>query len=136
MDAKHIIVIGDIMMDEYIYGDVNRVSPESCCPILYEKKRSYQLGGAANVAFQLKRLGAMVSLVGIVGDDKIGKQVLDLLKRERIDCSNVFIHKVKTTCKSRFINHLNQQMFTIVAAYVQTDIKVWCQRRCVRGLSN
>lgn len=111
MDAKHIIVIGDIMMDEYIYGDVDRVSPESCCPILHENKRSFQLGGAANVAFQLRRLGAEVSLVGIVGDDKIGNQVLALLKKERIDCSNVFIHKVRTTCKSRYINHLNQQMF-------------------------
>jgi D-beta-D-heptose 7-phosphate kinase/D-beta-D-heptose 1-phosphate adenosyltransferase len=111
MEAKHIAVIGDIMMDEYIYGDVDRVSPESCCPVLHERKRSFQLGGAANVAFQLKRLGAEVSLVGIVGDDKMGKQILAMLKKERIDCSIVFAHKVRTTCKSRYINHLNQQMF-------------------------
>lgn len=111
MDSKKIVVVGDIMIDEYIYGDVNRVSPESCCPILHEKNQSFQLGGAANVAFQIKRLGADVSLVGIVGNDSHGNEILGMLKKEGIDCENVFVHKMKTTCKKRYINHLNQQMF-------------------------
>lgn len=111
MDSKRIVVVGDIMMDEYIYGDVNRVSPESCCPILQEGKHSFQLGGAANVAFQIRQLGAEVSLVGVVGNDSYGDEVLGMLKSEGIDCENVFIHNTKTTCKKRYINHLNQQMF-------------------------
>ncbi len=106
-----IIVIGDIMLDEYIFGDVNRVSPESCCPILLETHRSYQLGGAANVAKQLVELGSNVRLVGVIGTDNAGEKVTNLLHKAHIDCSGVFVHNIVTTCKSRYINNLHQQMF-------------------------
>ena len=67
------IVIGDLMLDKYVFGIVERVSPESGCPILKQTTCEYQLGGAANVAKQLKRLGANVILFGIIGNDENGK---------------------------------------------------------------
>lgn len=108
-----IIVIGDIMLDEYIFGDVNRVSPESCCPVLLETHRSYQLGGAANVARQLKELGSNVKLIGIIGSDGVGKKITNLLHKAQIDCTGVFVHDIVTTCKKRYVNSLNQQMFRV-----------------------
>lgn len=113
MSKEHgaIIVIGDIMLDEYIFGDVNRISPESCCPILLETHRTYQLGGAANVARQIKELGAEVKLVGTVGNDNDGKKLTRILRETGIGCEYVFVHEFITTRKSRYINNLNQQMF-------------------------
>lgn len=79
------IVIGDLMLDKYVFGIVERVSPESGCPILKQTTCEYQLGGAANVAKQLKRLGANVILFGIIGNDENGKMFKKLLKQEGLE---------------------------------------------------
>lgn len=105
------VVIGDIMLDKYVYGTVERVSPESCCPILKETSYDYQLGGAANVAKQLKRLGEDVILIGIIGSDQNGEHVKAILKQENINCSFLVSTGAITICKTRYINHLRQQMF-------------------------
>ena len=110
---KLIVIIGDIMLDKYVFGSVNRVSPESCCPILRSQKTTYQLGGAANVAYQIHYLGEPTVLVGIIGKDKSGKTLLSELLSNSIDCRLIFEHDIITTKKTRYINDVHQQMFRV-----------------------
>lgn len=110
---KYIVVIGDIMLDEYVFGTVNRVSPESCCPILHIDRTFFQLGGAANVAYQIQMLGRRVFLAGIIGNDKSGKTILSELTKNGIDSRFVYKHEAITTKKSRYINDVHQQMFRV-----------------------
>ncbi|MBU9899310.1 D-glycero-beta-D-manno-heptose 1-phosphate adenylyltransferase [Prevotella stercorea] len=105
------IVIGDLMLDKYVFGIVERVSPESGCPILKQTTCEYQLGGAANVAKQLKRLGANVILFGIIGNDENGKMFKKILKQEGLEVDFLSTYNTDTTCKTRFVNDLHQQMF-------------------------
>lgn len=108
-----IIVIGDIMLDEYVFGTVNRVSPESCCPVLLSQRISYQLGGAANVAYQITKLGRKVFLAGIVGKDDSANEVFDELAANNIDDRLLFKHDNVTTTKIRYVNDVHQQMFRV-----------------------
>ena len=113
-DSKNcIVVIGDIMLDEYVFGTVDRVSPESCCPILKSEHKSTQLGGAANVAYQIRRSGKRVLLSGIIGKDQTGEILVNELSVNNIDCHLVFPHNIPTTKKTRFVNDVHQQMFRV-----------------------
>ena len=111
IDSHKILVIGDCMLDEYNWGEVSRVSPESCCPILKKTFISYSCGGAANVAYQLQHIGCNVLLAGIIGNDDTGNKLKELLKKN-IDIY-LYVHKIKTTRKIRFINNVRQQMFRV-----------------------
>ncbi len=107
--SKNILVIGDLMLDEYLYGTVERISPEAPVPILNVKETLYTLGGASNVALCLSNLGANVFLAGYVGDDTQGELMLNLLKDKKINTKNVYKHK-NTIVKTRLINN-NQQLY-------------------------
>jgi len=100
-----ILVIGDIMLDKYIKGSVNRISPEAPVPILEFEKETNVLGGAGNVAHNLVNLGAEVELATIIGDDSSGENIRELLKKNQI--SSKYIHSssnIITTTKTRFIS--------------------------------
>jgi len=73
-----VVVLGDVMLDEYVYGDADRLSPEAPVPAIREQRRTYMLGGAGNVARNIVSLGATARLVGVVGDDGDGNRVYDL----------------------------------------------------------
>lgn len=110
---KRILVIGDVMIDAYLYGSVDRVSPEAPVPILNFKTKEERLGGAANVAFNLISLGAKVGIASIIGTDDAGKSIRKLLKDERIDEDNLVLSsKRRTTVKTRVIGN-NQQLLRI-----------------------
>jgi len=99
-----VLVIGDLILDEYIWGEVERISPEAPVPVIWAKKRSFLPGGAANVANNLKSLGAEVSLIGIVGSDNNAMILLKELKKRRINTEGIFIDKKRpTTLKTRII---------------------------------
>ena len=70
--SLHIAVLGDLILDEYIYGDVQRISPEAPIPIVRLQNKEWRPGGAANVALNLHNLGIRTSLIGVNGDDKNG----------------------------------------------------------------
>ena len=74
------IVIGDVMVDSYIWGTVSRISPEAPVPIVEVEKRENRLGGAANVGLNLKALGAKPILCSVIGDDTKGNDFIELLK--------------------------------------------------------
>jgi len=115
-EKKSVLVIGDVMLDEYIFGDVSRISPEAPVLILKENKREWSLGGAANVALNCKQIGCDVSLIGVVGsNDFAGKKFLSMLCENGISSSGVVQSKNRvTTCKKRAMAN-NHQLIRIDA---------------------
>ncbi len=101
---KSVLVIGDIMLDNYIFGDINRISPEAPVPVLTQTTEKRTLGGAANVAENLCKLANKVYLAGVIGNDENGTSLKNLLVREGIDRSAVILDSERhTTIKTRLI---------------------------------
>ncbi|MDI6758933.1 MAG: D-glycero-beta-D-manno-heptose-7-phosphate kinase [Candidatus Omnitrophota bacterium] len=99
-----ILVVGDLILDEYIRGSVDRISPEAPVPVVWADKRIYVPGGAANVANNICSLGANVCLVGVTGGDKNSQILFSELKKRRIDTKGIFIEPLRhTTVKTRII---------------------------------
>lgn len=112
-----ILVVGDVMLDTYIYGKVERVSPEAPVPVLRKKPiaTKYVLGGAANVAFNMVTAGiAEVDILSVAGDDEQGKLLLKKLKEAGINTDMILMdHKRPTTDKLRYIGQNNQQLLRV-----------------------
>jgi rfaE bifunctional protein kinase chain/domain len=107
--GARVLVLGDIMLDRYFWGQVDRISPEAPVPVVRIDRRSARLGGAANVAANLNALGARASLAGLVGDDRAGDEVMSLLGSRRIDHSAVVVESgADTTEKVRIIAQSQQ----------------------------
>lgn len=101
---KKIMVIGDIILDQYIQGHVTRLSPEAPVPVVVQERSFYTPGGAANVAHNLSGLTAQAVLVGRIGDDPEGKILLRELRQKGINTRGIFIDKTSLTiCKTRVI---------------------------------
>ena len=100
---KNILIIGDMMLDEYIFGSVSRISPEAPVPVLKEDRVEWCLGGAANVALNCKNIGCNVNLVGIINDaDFAGTKLSSMLLENGISSSNLIKSEQRiTTCKKR-----------------------------------
>lgn len=108
-----VLIIGDIMLDTYRWGKVNRISPEAPVPIVQVKKEENRLGGAANVAQNIQALGAKAYLFSVIGSDEAGKNLSDILEKKQIDTSHIIKSKNrKTTIKTRVISG-NQQLLRI-----------------------
>lgn len=109
-DAK-ILVVGDIILDEYLWGKANRLSPEAPVPILEVKNKTYLPGGAANVANNLASMGASVMLAGVIGEDLYCGLLLDLLEKNKINKDFVLSDSTRpTTVKTRLIAHNNKHL--------------------------
>ncbi len=108
----HILVVGDCMLDQYIHGDVNRISPEAPVPVLEELERETKLGGAVNVAANLVELGASVSIIGISGDDPQRELMLSLLDKSGINSRISIDTSRPTTVKTRLLAQ-NQQLMRV-----------------------
>ncbi len=123
--TKKILVIGDIMLDEYVSGNVNRLSPEAPIPILSNTKTHYRLGGAANVCMNIHSLGIKVDLMGCIGNDSYGDQLLSILQAN--DISNEYIfkdEKMLTTVKTRYLSNSGHQLIRVdrECFYESTDL--------------
>jgi rfaE bifunctional protein kinase chain/domain len=102
--TKRVLIIGDVMIDSYMWGVVNRISPEAPIPIVSVVNREYRMGGAANVAFNIKSLGAEPILCAVVGQDEKGKIFRDLLKQNSMSDEGLLsLPDRKTTIKTRII---------------------------------
>ncbi|MBI2968163.1 MAG: D-glycero-beta-D-manno-heptose-7-phosphate kinase [Bacteroidetes bacterium] len=107
------LIIGDVMVDSYLWGNVERISPEAPVPIVAVTRRENRPGGAANVALNVKSLGAIPVICSCIGDDAAGREFLDLLSRENIPAEGMVVSKNRTTTvKSRIIGN-NHQMIRI-----------------------
>jgi D-beta-D-heptose 7-phosphate kinase/D-beta-D-heptose 1-phosphate adenosyltransferase len=107
-------VAGDIMLDDYVKGDVDRISPEAPIQVVHVRKSKPFLGGAGNVARQLATLGARVRLCGMVGDDDAGNTILEMCDDHGIDSSGVGrLGSIPTTRKMRVLGQRDQQLLRL-----------------------
>jgi D-beta-D-heptose 7-phosphate kinase/D-beta-D-heptose 1-phosphate adenosyltransferase len=103
------LVIGDVMLDHFIWGQVGRISPEAPVPVVDFERESYIPGGAGNVARNLSALKVPTELFGVVGDDSPAVQLKRLLAVQRIGCSGLHAHSDRlTTVKTRIVAHQQQ----------------------------
>lgn len=107
-ENSNVLVIGDIILDTYVFGDVSRVSPEAPVPVLKFNTESSRLGGAANVANNITSLGSRCTLLGLVGPDKDGAAVLQLLKNSGIDYPLNLCEGYQTNRKTRYVSSTHQ----------------------------
>ena len=101
----HVLVIGDAMIDSYLWGKVDRVSPEAPVPVVSVIKHENRLGGAGNVSLNIKALGATPYLFSVIGKDEKGRKFKKLLQKEKLSCEGIFEDSNRlTTVKSRIIS--------------------------------
>ena len=103
-----LLVVGDIMLDRYWFGDTNRISPEAPVPVVQVGKIDERLGGAANVARNVAALGANTTILGIVGNDEPGRRVVELLKFGGVDSQLEIDADAPTIVKLRVIARQQQ----------------------------
>lgn len=103
--SKSVLIVGDVMVDSYLMGKVNRISPEAPIPVVSVTEREYRLGGAANVALNLSALGAKAYLCSVIGDDEKGRIFDELLNKRKLSNKGIIVSKNrKTTVKTRVIS--------------------------------
>lgn len=104
-----ILVVGDVMLDEYIWGKVVRISPEAPVPVVNVQKETLMPGGAANVARNIRAIKGSVVFAGIVGDDVRGRQLIKLLKADKVGTQGLIkLKNSNTILKTRIIAHSQQ----------------------------
>jgi len=110
---KNILVIGDLLLDAYYWGETNRISPEAPVPIVEVNRTNYNPGGAGNVALNLAKLGSKVSVLAVIGSDANGEILLNQLKRVNVDVSSILtLDSYPTPKKTRVISQ-DQQVVRI-----------------------
>ena len=107
--GSRVLVVGDVMLDQFIWGRVGRISPEAPVPVVEFERESFMAGGAGNVARNLARLGAATELFGAVGDDEWAAQLRQILKGDGIGCAGLLACPERvTSIKTRIIAHRQQ----------------------------
>lgn len=106
--GRRILVLGDVMLDEFIWGRVARISPEAPVPVVEVLRESFHLGGAANVAANARSLGGLPILVGVTGSDAAGGALLNELRKAGVDSALVTVPGRPTTVKTRIVAHHQQ----------------------------
>jgi D-glycero-beta-D-manno-heptose-7-phosphate kinase len=108
MRRVRVLVVGDVMLDRYWFGDVNRISPEAPVPVVLVKRTEERPGGAANVARNIVALGAGAQLLSVIGDDEAGNALEALLERDHVQSSLLRDASLSTTVKLRIIGQQQQ----------------------------
>jgi len=109
----HILVVGDVMVDEYMWGDVDRISPEAPVQIVSIKNENYALGGAGNVVNNIAALGAKVSIAGVVGAGRNGQLLIDQFKDIGVDTAGIVKDPDRPTTQKTRIIAANQHVLRI-----------------------
>lgn len=110
MAGQRIAVVGDAMLDAYLQGEVQRISPEAPVPVLHVQRETFKLGGAANVASCLRALGADVKLVAVIGDDADGQRFVREAAEQQIDTAEVVVDSTRPTTRKTRVVARNQQV--------------------------
>ncbi len=132
-----ILVVGDLILDRYIWGKVSRISPEAPVPVVEVTREDFLLGGAANVAANIVSLGGRVSIAGVTGNDRARDVFMELMEEKGIDTSGVISDRRPTTVKTRVIAHhqqvvrfdredhtgINSEIFKKLLSFIQDRIK-------------
>ncbi len=115
--GKTILVVGDVMLDEYIWGEVERISPEAPVPVVRVKSETWVPGGAANVAHNISSLGGKPFLAGFIGSDPPGRKLKNLLRRKGIDGRGLVVDAGRPTVTKSRILAGHQQVVRIDREY-------------------
>ena len=108
-DQAKVLVVGDLILDEFIWGNVSRISPEAPVPVVWVESENFMPGGASNVANNIRSLGGEVHLAGVVGDDARAEVLQSLLRKKGVHTEGIFVDKNRpTTQKTRVIAHHQQ----------------------------
>lgn len=130
-----VAVVGDVMLDTYWWGQVDRISPEAPVPVVAVSKKEQRIGGAGNVALNIASLGATVSMIGVMGDDEDAMQLNALLERDHINTKYLLRSKDRiTTNKIRIISR-NQHMMRLDAEMAD-DMKAADEERLIYAFEN
>ncbi len=114
----HVLIVGDVMLDTYWWGNVDRISPEAPVPVVALNRKEYRVGGAANVALNTASLGANTAIISIIGEDEDGNQLLQLMEQNGINTSNIIRSADRITTNKMRIMGRNQQMMRLDAEMV------------------
>jgi len=106
--GRSVLILGDIMLDEFIWGNVTRISPEAPVPVVEVVSETYRLGGAANVAANLRALEGTPLPIGVVGRDGASERIEELLVQAKIETHGIVRADRRTTLKTRIIAHSQQ----------------------------
>ncbi len=133
MQAPKILVIGDLMVDHYIWGNSSRISPEAPVPVVDVKEENNRLGGACNVANNLISLNAEVSLCGVIGRDSMGDWMINELNKQNIDIQYIFQDPLRpTTQKTRIL--ISSQQALRVDRESRTNISIALEAEILEAL--
>ena len=130
----HVLVVGDVMLDRYIHGRTDRVSPEAPVPVVQVEGSEDRLGGAANVALNVVSLGARCTLVSAVGDDPNGRTVAGLLSAAGIDADLAVVPGGRTTLKERVVSRHKQLLRMDIEAPLPPEAAADVRARAARHL--
>lgn len=112
LKGARVVVVGDVMLDAFVFGQVTRISPEAPVPVVRVTEEAERLGGAANVALNVKSLGGKVALVGVVGDDRAGVRLAQATREQGVLARLVALPGRPTTVKTRIMAHQHQMVRT------------------------
>ena len=125
----NVLIIGDAMVDSYLWGKVDRISPEAPIPIVTVTKQENRLGGAGNVSLNIQALGATPILVSIIGDDEKGRIFTELLQENNLTNEGIFVDETRmTTVKTRIISggqqisRVDQEISSLINAELEEKI--------------
>ena len=128
-NKMRVLVIGDAMVDTYLWGKVERISPEAPIPIVSVTNRENRLGGAANVSLNIQALGATPVLFSVVGNDEKGRKFKKLLEQNKLSCEGIFVDPERiTTVKSRIISkgqhiaRVDEESTAYISEDLETDL--------------
>lgn len=110
-----VLIVGDVMLDTYWWGNVDRISPEAPVPVVALHHKEYRVGGAANVALNTAALGAQTSIISVIGNDQDGQQLLQLMESHGINTSFMIASDERITTNKMRIMGRNQQMMRLDA---------------------
>ncbi|HYO90637.1 MAG TPA: PfkB family carbohydrate kinase, partial [Pyrinomonadaceae bacterium] len=118
MHERGVTVFGDVMLDEFVWGEATRISPEAPVPVVDIQRESVHLGGAANVLANLVSLGLRARVIGVIGDDRAGERLRAEIRESGVDATNdLVIDRARpTTLKTRIIAHSHGHNQAIVRA--------------------
>jgi D-beta-D-heptose 7-phosphate kinase/D-beta-D-heptose 1-phosphate adenosyltransferase len=114
LSGREVLIVGDVMLDDFLFGDVERISPEAPVPIVRFEREEFRLGGAANVAHNVQALGALPTLVGVVGADEAARRLAEGLSQLGVANDGLVTSAERwTTRKLRVVTRRNQQVSRI-----------------------
>ena len=121
-----VVIIGDVMLDTYWWGQVDRISPEAPVPVVALQRKEHRVGGAANVALNTVALGAQTTIVSVIGTDPDGVLLQSLFEAQHIDASYLLTHDSRITTNKTRVMSRNQQMMRLdaeITTPISSDIE-------------